>query len=55
MGTPMAPSDLTWSDLERSKSMSHRFQVKVKVTHTSQSLISREGAKLGHMLLINHQ
>ena len=38
----MAPSDLTLSDLERSNSRSIRFQ----------SVISREGAQLGHMLLL---
>ncbi len=38
----MALSDLTLSDLERSKSRSLRFQ----------SVISREGAKLGPMLLL---
>ena len=39
-----ASLDLTLGDLGRSKSRSLRFQ----------SLISRNGAKLGPMLLINH-
>ena len=38
----MAPSDLTLSELERSKSRSPRFQ----------SLISRNGTELGPMLLL---
>ena len=43
MGSPMAPSHLTLSDLERSNSRSPRFR----------SLISRKGAYLGPMLLLN--
>ncbi len=44
MGSLMAPSHLTLSDLERSKSRSQRFH----------NLISRKGAsKLGRMLLLN--
>ena len=43
MGSPMALSHLTLSDLERSKSRSLIFQ----------SLISRKGAQLGPMLLLN--
>ncbi len=43
MESLMIPSSLTLSDLERSKSRSLLFQ----------SLISRKGAKLGHMLLYN--
>ncbi len=39
----MAPSDQTLSDLERSNSRSIRFQC----------VISRKGAKLGPMLLLN--
>ena len=39
----MTPSHLTLRDLERSKSRSLRFR----------SLISRKGAELGHMLLLN--
>ncbi len=42
METPTAPLDLTLSDLKRSNSRSPRFQ----------SLISRNGAKLGPMLLL---
>ena len=38
----MAPSNLTLSDLERLNSRSIRFQ----------SIISRKGTKLGHMLLL---
>ncbi len=43
MESPMEASHLTLSDLERSKSRSLRFQ----------SLISRKGAQLGPMLLLN--
>ncbi len=43
MGSSMAPSHLTLSDLERSKPRSLRFQ----------SFISRKVAQLGPMLLIN--
>ncbi len=42
MESATAPLDLTLGDLERSKSRSPRFQ----------SLISRYGAKLGHMILL---
>ncbi len=42
MGSPMVPSHLTLSDLERSKSRSLRFQ----------SLIFWKGAELGPMLLL---
>ncbi len=61
MGSPMASSDLTFSDLERLKSRSPKFQVRVKVTQISgqshghphfKNLISCKGAKLGHMLLL---
>ncbi len=43
MASPMTPSHLTLSDLERSKSRSLRFQ----------SLISRKGAELGPVLLLS--
>ncbi len=43
MGSPMTPSHLTLGDLERSKSRSLKFS----------SLVSRKGAKLGPMLLLN--
>ena len=43
MGSPIVPSHLTSGNLERSKSRSLRFQ----------SLISRKGAKLGPVLLLN--
>ncbi len=43
MGSPMEPSHLTMSDLERSKSKSLRFL----------SLISCKGAELCHVLLLN--
>ncbi len=42
MASPMTPSILILSDLERSKSRSLRFQ----------SLISRKGAELGPILLL---
>ncbi len=42
MASPMTPSLLTLSDLERSKSISLRFQ----------SVISRKGADLGPMLVL---
>ncbi len=42
MASPMTPSVLTFSDHERSKSRSLRFQ----------SLISRRGVELGPMLLL---
>ena len=42
MGSPMAPSLMTLSDLKRSKSRSLRLQ----------SLISHRGAELDHMLLL---
>ncbi len=42
MGSPMAPSHLTFSDLERSNSRSPRFQ----------SLLSHKGAELGRKLLL---
>ncbi len=42
MESQMTPSHLILSDLERSKSRSLRFR----------SLISRNGAALGHMLLL---
>ncbi len=40
MGSPMALTHLTLSDLERSKSRSPRFQVKVKGAQTSKPYIS---------------
>ncbi len=43
MGSPTAPLNLTLSDLERSNSRSPKFG----------SLITRKGAYLGHMLLLN--
>ncbi len=43
MGCLIAPLDLTLSNIERSKSKSLRLQ----------SFISRKGAQLGHMLLLN--
>ena len=43
MGSPMALSHLTLSDLERSKSRLLRYR----------SIISGKGAELGHMLLLN--
>ncbi len=43
MGSPMTPSHLTLSDLERPISKSLRFQ----------RLISRKAADLGHILLLN--
>ncbi len=43
MGSSMTLSHLTLSDLERSVSRSLRFQ----------SIMSRKGAELGHMLLLN--
>ena len=43
MGNAMTLSQLLLSDLERSKSMSLIFR----------SIISRKGAELGHMLLLN--
>ena len=43
MGSPMTLSYLTLSHLERSKSRSLIFQ----------SIISRKGAELGHMLFLN--
>ncbi len=43
MGSPMAPSHLILSDLERSLSRSFKFR----------SLIPRKGAQLGPMLLLN--
>ena len=43
MGSPNAPLDLTLSDLERSNSRSLSFR----------SLISRKGAQVGPMLLLN--
>ena len=43
MGSPMTLSDMTLSDLERSKCKSLKFQ----------SLIFRNGAELGHMLLLD--
>ena len=43
MGSSTAPLDLTFSDLERSKSRSLTFQI----------LISRKGALLGPKLLLN--
>ncbi len=43
MGSPMTLSNLTLSDLERSKSRSLRFQ----------SLTSRKGGLFGPMLLLN--
>ncbi len=45
MVTPITPSLLILSDLERSKSRSLGFR----------SLVSRKGAEIGHMLLINHR
>ncbi len=44
MESPMTPSHLTLSDLERSKSRSLRFR----------SLISCKGAELGHILLLHN-
>ncbi len=52
MGSPMALLHLTLSDLETSNSMSPKFQVKVKITHRLQSLISRKRAELGNKLLL---
>ena len=43
MGSPMALFHVTLCDLERLKSRSLRFQ----------SLISRKGVELGHILLLN--
>ncbi len=43
MGSPMILSHLTWSYLEKSMSLSLRFRRR----------ISRKGAALGHMLLLN--
>ncbi len=42
MGSPIAPTHLALSDLQRSKSRPFRFQ----------SFISHNGAKLGSMLLL---
>ncbi len=46
MGSPMAPSHRTLSDLERSNSMSHRFQTLIQC-------VSWEGAQLDAMLQLN--
>ena len=47
----MAPPDLTLSDLERS-SQCHTDLTSKSRSPTLQSLISRKGVKLGHMLLL---
>ncbi len=49
MGSPMASSDLTLSDLDRSSQCHPDFRSKSR-SPTLQSLVSCKGAKLGHML-----